>query len=328
MGLSHAQRMRFAFTLMSALHSFQMSYLSMLQQRGDDGIKRRRGGWHPKPRQGLLYGRDDSGAEAWEHDADRSVLWLFINSPEEKWFEKRFRQVIGIPRKLWRHYLALARKAGFGEFEVGDTRRGRRPQPLEMKLAAWLIVMHEGVSFEHAAWVCCVSEPVVRRFFHAWNAWLIKHEYHKHVYAPSSIDDIKNTEAKFAKMGFPGAITTIDATHVEWTMCPAMHSWRCTGKDGYPTRSFNCAVGPNKEFHHVHRSHPGAQNDKTISRFDPFMQGLHSGRLYGQHMFHLRTAEGGQRAWSGLYAIVDGGYHAWARLQYPNKKSALNTIMR
>ena len=99
------------------------------------------------------------------------------NSPEEKWFDSRFHQVIGIPRKLWRYYVALAQEAGFGEREQGDPRRGRRPQPIEMKVSAWLLVLHEGVSFEHAAWVCCVSEPVVRRFFHEWNAWLVKHEY-------------------------------------------------------------------------------------------------------------------------------------------------------
>lgn len=328
MGLSYAQKMRFAFTLMSTLHLFQMSYLAMLQQRGNDGIKRRRGGWHPKPRQGRLYGRAEEGAEAWEHDAERSVLWIYINSPEEKWYDKRFHQVIGIPRKLWRFYVALAQEAGFGERDDGDPRRGRRPQPIEMKVSAWLLVLHEGVSFEHAAWVCCVSEPVVRRFFHAWNAWLVKHEYPKHVYPPSTEHDIQRTEAKFAKMGYPGAITTIDATHVEWLQCPAMHAWRCTGKDGYPTRSYNCAIGPNKEFHHVHRSHPGAQNDKTIARFDPFMQGFYTGRLYGQRVFRLRTVGGGVATWSGLYAIVDGGYHAWSRLQFPNKKSAMASVMR
>jgi hypothetical protein len=105
-------------------------------------------------------------------------------------------------------------------------------------------------------------------------------------------------------------------------------NWRNTVKEGFPTRSYNCAVGANREFHYIHNSHPGAHNDKTISRFDQYMCKIRSGELYGQYNFHLRSSQTEWEEQKGLYAITDGGYHAWRSLQYPIKSSAVIANMR
>ena len=299
------------------------------QEHTESAFKRRRGGWHPKPRLHVLYGRDDEGAQAWEHDTSRSTMWFYLQSPDEPYYNQLFCKVVGVPRRLFQLYLDLLRDAeGFRAHQEGEAQRGRDSKALEMKLVSWFLVLTTGCSFQHASAVCCLSEPVVRRFFHKLNAYLVKHEYSKHVQPPEGPAEVAACGHKFAKMGFPGAITTIDATHVQWLNCPSMDGWRNTGKDGFPTRSFNCAVGPCLEFHHVHKSHPGAHNDKTISRCDQFMQDLKHGRLYGDYTFELLKSVGEAVTWKGLYAIVDGGYHAWRCLQYPNKKSAMWADMR
>ena len=299
------------------------------KQQGVNKKRQRRGGWHPKARLYELYGREGEGAEAWEHDCSRSSLWLYIHAPEGRYWDRVFVKSLGVPRKLYRQYVKLLESTDdFKTHEVGSSKRGRGQQPLEMKVLSWLMVLTSGCAFHVAARECCLSESVVRKFFHRLNAWLVQHEYGSHVYPPTSNAEITRTERVFSLMGFPGAITTIDATHVAWNNCPSQDRWRNTGKEGFPTRSFNCAVGPWLEFHHVHKSHPGAHNDKTISRFDAFMQALKRGTLYGAYSFALKTANGTDTMWSGLYAIVDGGYHAWRCLMYPNKKTAQMDAMR
>lgn len=278
-----------------AAHAVSMLCLAIAQEQlraeatGEEagqlgGLKRmRRNGWHLKPRNYLLYGRSEEGREAWEHNAARSNLWLYINTPADSLHSNAlFKKATGIDRWLYEYYMGLLKGVpGFGEFEENHPKRARQPQPLAMKICAWAMILTKGCTFIDASVLCCISSNVIRRFFHKLNTWLVANEYAKHVYPPTAQDDVANVEKKFALMGFPGAITCIDATHVVWLNCPAVDCWRNTGKDGCPTRSFNCAVGPSREFHHVHASHPGAHNDKTISRFDQYMTDIRFGKLYG-----------------------------------------------
>jgi hypothetical protein len=67
----------------------------------ESAFKRRRGGWHPKPRLHVLYGRDDEGAHAWEHDTSRSTMWFYIQAPDEPYYNQLFCNVVGVPRRLF-----------------------------------------------------------------------------------------------------------------------------------------------------------------------------------------------------------------------------------
>ena len=90
--------------------------------------------------------------------------------------------MVGVPRRLFQLYLDLLRDAeGFRAHQEGEAQRGRDSKALEMKLVSWFLVLTTGCSFQHASVVCCLSEPVVRRFFHKLNAYLVKHEYSKHI---------------------------------------------------------------------------------------------------------------------------------------------------
>jgi hypothetical protein len=55
---------------------------------------------------------------------------------------------------------------------------------------------------------------------------------------------------------------------------------------------------------------------------------IRSGELYGEHTFQLRSSATEVAVHKGLYAITDGGYHAWRSLQFPLKSSALLQNMR
>ena len=65
-----------------------------------------------------------------------------------------------------------------------------------------------------------------------------------------------------------------------------------TGKEGYPTRLFNAAGDINRLIHRVRGSHPGARNDLTASRYDPYMRSIKDGERFADVTFDLYTGNG------------------------------------
>ena len=143
--------------------------------------------------------------------------------------------------------------------------------------------------------------------------------YDKYVHPPESPHEISTTMAKFERLGLPGCITLFDAVHVWWDMCPTALAALHKGKDGKPTRVFNFASDCNRRIHHVHGSDVGARNDKTLARYDKFMQDIRLDRRYGHESYTLFTASGERRHYKGAWALTDGGYHRWVRTQCPLK---------
>ena len=149
--------------------------------------KKRRGGWHPKPRQFELYhtSLNASPARKWEHDSTRSTLWLYLNAPDAPHWDDAFRQEFGVPRCIFNDFLqTLQGVEGFKDKTRGDGRRGRRSKPLQLKLALWFLTHREGFSFKRAGRIGCMDPGMFRKFFHKLNAWLVEHEYAKHVFMP------------------------------------------------------------------------------------------------------------------------------------------------
>ena len=121
------------------------------QHMGQNSAGRsRRGGWHPKPRQGYMYCREDSevSKELWEHDPSRSTWNKFfkeqeLESEEEdrdfdehSWFEAEFRNEFHVSRRLFYYHLNILKESGeFDEKVSGDGTKGRRSHPLHLKLA-------------------------------------------------------------------------------------------------------------------------------------------------------------------------------------------------
>ena len=42
----------------------------------------------------------------------------------------------------------------------------------------------------------------------------------------------------YYKMGFPGAVGSVDATHIRWHMCPVEFVHAATGKEKHPSVAF------------------------------------------------------------------------------------------
>ena len=50
----------------------------------------------------------------------------------------------------------------------------------------------------------------------------------------------------YAELGLPGAVGSMDCTHIEWMMCPKAEKFAAKGKEGYPTLAFQVLVDHNK----------------------------------------------------------------------------------
>ena len=64
-------------------------------------------------------------------------------------------------------------------------------------------------------------------------------------------------------LGFPGAIGSMDCTHVHWGRCPPNLKWQCIGKEGYPTIAFQCVVDRTRRILHVGDAFFGGTKDKS-----------------------------------------------------------------
>eukprot|EP00965_Chrysotila_dentata_P078480 2585820-Pleurochrysis_carterae.AAC.1 len=116
----------------------------------------------------------------------------------------------------------------------------------------------------------------------------------------------------YEKLGFPGAICSIDGVHIHWARCPSKQWAAHKGKEGCPTRVYNVACDHTRHVLHViGHSHPGARNDKSLARFNSLIVGMYRDELHSTQQFRVHCADGTVRTLRGLYAIVDGGYHQW-----------------
>ena len=105
----------------------------------EEGIrKKRKGGWHPKPRQYVFWGRDTSSAspaELWEHDHTHCKLWRWIqpDSSPSRYEQRQFLEQFGVPRDVYFYYYdILKEEPGFADRVRGDGKSGRRSKPLHL----------------------------------------------------------------------------------------------------------------------------------------------------------------------------------------------------
>lgn len=121
---------------------------------------------------------------------------------------------------------------------------GRPSAPLNLKLLAALRVLGRGECFDTCEELCDIASVTLNNFFHDFTAWLSsKPVFETHVHMPTDDEGVDYVLAQYNALGFPGCVGSIDCCHVHWDRCPAAVSNVHTGKETYPTRSFEVAVG-------------------------------------------------------------------------------------
>ena len=201
---------------------------------------RRRNGWKLKPRQG------DPAAlvvEAkWWHDNSKSPYWSYFQG-NDSYNERSHKGVtfydeFHMPRVVFDtlHQMFIGVK-GFQDKNRGDGGRGMRTQPLLLKVCSLVYILTDGGArpVYRAAQRSCLSQQCVRKFHHAAIAHLYFNHLKQHVFIPRTQEELRESESKYAKCGFPGAFCSFDVVHAAWHQCPHGFTHTCTGKEGFPT---------------------------------------------------------------------------------------------
>ena len=72
----------------------------------------------------------------------------------------------------------------------------------------------------------------------------------------------------YEAQGFPGAVGSTDVTHISWDRVVSSRAQGLTGKDGFPTLAYEVTVDFSRKILAATHSFPGAENDKSIVRYD------------------------------------------------------------
>jgi hypothetical protein len=162
-----------------------------------------------------------------------------------------------------------------------------------------------------------ISTEVHRRFFLEFvkEMWGQKDTW---ISIPGNEGDYNDVEGDYNSVGFPGCVGSIDAVHIGWNRCPEALAPFFTGKEGFPTVSFQVVANQRTCVQHVSIVHPGARNDKTTIKNDPCAKKLNKGSGFLNHMcFCCETQTGTAIRFKGAYFICDGGYLRWKMLVAP-----------
>ena len=117
--------------------------------------------------------------------------------------------------------------------------------------------------------------------------------------------------------GLPGAIGSMDATHVILErVASSRRQSHLAHKLHATARSYNLVVNHRRRILGTTNGHPARWNDKTIVRFDNIAMGLRNGSLLDDFVFELYEYDSNdviiKKKYKGPWLIVDNGYHQWS----------------
>ena len=102
------------------------------------------------------------------------------------------------------------------------------------------------------------------------------------------MEDADRNTQEFAMAGLPGAIGSMDATHILLEKVPHKQRQSRLGfKMSTTARTYNLVVNHSRRILGSTDGHPARWNDKTIVRFDSIATGLRNGSLLQDFTFEL-----------------------------------------
>ena len=183
-----------------------------------------------------------------------------------------------------------------------------------LQVMASLYILGRGTCFDTVTELSFIGEQTEGQIFHKFCHKFAVHMYDKWIKTPVR-EDLATVMRQFAYVGFPGAVGSTDVTHVAWGCTPQSHARSYCGNEGFPTIAFEATVDHMGRVLGVTKGFAGAQNDKTIVRFDRCVQRVREAEPYKSVRYKLRRTDGTQSEEVGAYLIVNGGYHKVRRTQ-------------
>ena len=122
---------------------------------------------------------------------------------------------------------------------------------------------------------------------------------------------------------YPGCIGSADATHVIIDKCYRnLKNQNLGGKSSMTTRAFQITVNHRRRILATTAGMPGRWNDKTVVRFDGFINDIYRGLRYKKVCYYLEDCHNLMQKYCGAWILVDGGYLSWSCTVNPLKESS------
>jgi hypothetical protein len=236
------------------------------------------------------------------------------DSRDGRYFRRRFR----IPFDLFSTLINIMLKEGWflgfdgqGRGLLDATKREvMRGASLQVKVLSCLRILGRGVVFDECfdGSGCC--ESTIQAFFHLFTSRFVSRLFRCIVCPPENAAELQVHLDIYARLGLNGAFGSTDCTHVPLGKCPKNWTNLCVGKSGFPTLVYSMTCSHHRKIFHCTCGFAGSKNDKTVSKFDMFIDDVRTKPLYTEASWSLRTLTGVEER-TGAYLICDGGYHKW-----------------
>lgn len=224
-----------------------------------------------------------------------SAWWIMLHKgdckieghPQSRVFRRRF----GVPFSMFKSIVADAREwTLFGNKRLGKISSdctGVEGVPLELKILGALRMSAKGCSFDAIAELSGMSISTMQLFYHAfWEKFVCIYR-DSWIFYPSTAVDAAENLSVYARLGFPGAIGSVDCTHVRWLRCPALFQNTYSGKEKKATVAYEVTVNHSGRCLNVSVGHPGSRNDKTIVKTDKLVMDLRDRKILQDVEFKL-----------------------------------------
>lgn len=179
--------------------------------------------------------------------------------------------------------------------------------PLEFKVMVALRMIGRDTDADTASELSGIPKSTCNSILKHFCIGFVEAFYKDFVYFPEG-DDLANVMDVFAKVGFPGAMGSMDVTHFRWLACPKDNYNFCKGKYPFPTLASQAVVDHNRRILFLSSLYDGRENDKNITSDDDFTYRIMMGK-FDDIEYKLYDDSGTLRICKGGYLLVDGGYH-------------------
>jgi len=134
-----------------------------------------------------------------------------------------------------------------------------------------------------------ISEGAVSKFVPTWLEWFVQQNFHKWIKGIGSVEELREVEGDFAKLGFPGCVSHTDAMHAHYPACPsAKTTLYKNGKEGEPTIVWNVHSDAQGNVLAVSAPSRGTMSDKSIVKVDAFSMALKNDPMFTEYEYEVR----------------------------------------
>ncbi|CAB1099337.1 unnamed protein product [Ectocarpus sp. CCAP 1310/34] len=232
---------------------------------------------------------------------------------------KQFRLDFRVPDSFFLRLVALVKSKDWFTTSGCDAAR-RQSHPVEHKVLAWLTILGRGNCFASIYQVSWMSAKTVQTMFHKFCKHFAREMYDEHIYLPSEQNgELDHVMKQYDRLGFSGAMGSMDVTHIGWSKCPYNLARSYTGKEGVPTVGYQVTVNHAGRAIAVTEGFTDSTNDKTTVCWDAVVEKIRTDNQYTEKTFDVYNEDGTTTTLKGCYLLVDNGYHKWKILMEPTK---------